>query len=285
MRGFKLISMLSVLIFGFSLLITNWIHTNSKITDDPTFKNQLIQIENDYKDKIKILVYGSSGLLAGISSEIIEKDTNIKSFNISSNGLGVHIENALESISSKSSSGDVILVGDRDYRSSIIKKSILKNIIDNIKMLPNLKAIFFLRTDKRTLQGDLEIYPQSLFTPIKNNPPPNYNEELIIQKMISHINIAKQFNVCPVLVMVPILVNPNEKENFELATKKIISLAETVGLSQNILRLTSIETNKNLFIDQFHMSKLGRDKWTRAVTSEMLDRNLCDIRSGIAPIL
>ena len=279
MREFKLISILGLLFFVFSLLIANWIHINSKITNDPTFKNQLIQIEKNYKDANKIIIYGSSGVLMGISSETIEKNTNINSFNLSSFHLGGQIENAIQAIASKNSSGDVILIGDRDYRTSIVEKSILKNFIDNLKILPNLRKKFSPSFYERTLQGDLEIYPKLTFRPIQYNPPPNFTEKLIIQKMILHINMVKNFGGCPVLAMIPILVNPNEKENFELATKKIISHAETTGISQNILRLTSIETDAKLFVDQFHMSKMGRDKWTKAVTFEMLDRNLCDIRS------
>ncbi len=275
MREFKLISKLGIFIFIFSILTANLTRINKKITDDPIFKNQLIQIESRYKSINKILIYGSSALLMGISAETIEKNINIKSFNISSTGFGGQTDIALSSITSRSNLGDIILVGDREYRTSISKKS----IIGNISIIPELKILFFPPLFKRNLHGDLEIYPEQPFMPIKNNLAPNYDENLIVEKMILQINIAKDSGLCPVLALVPILVNPNEKEDFELATNKIFSNAKFAGISQNLLFLTSIETNKDLFIDQFHMSKAGRDKWTNAVAFEMLERNICDIKS------
>lgn len=275
MREFKLISKLGILIFIFSIFISNFTLINKEITNDPIFKNQLIQIKNHHQSGNKIYIYGSSPVLLGISAETIEINTNIKTFNFSSTGFANQIDTALSSIASRANLGDIILVSDREYRASMTKKS----ITSNIKIIPELKILISPPLFKRNLYGDLEIYPEQTFMPIKNSPPPNYDEKLIIEKMILQINIAKNSGVCPVLVLVPILVNPNEKEDYELATNRLISHAKSAGISQNLLFLTSIETNKDFFIDQFHMSKKGRDKWTNAVTFEILERNLCNVRS------
>lgn len=278
MQEFKKVSYLAVSIWLSSILIANWFHFNSEIKKDPTFINQLLHLERDYSSKNKILVYGSSGLLMGISSELIEKNIGINSFNLSSSGLGGQIEMAIKSIAPKSYPADVILIGDRDYRNPTSENTIFKKISNSIKIIPNLRPSFFPVASNRSLRGDLEIYPESFFIAKSHNPLPIYNEKLIIKKMQTQIKLAKQLDLCPVLIFVPILVNPNEKAQFELATKNLISHAESEGLSQNILNLLSVETDKNLFSDQFHLSKNGREKWTKAVTNELLERNLCGVK-------
>jgi hypothetical protein len=91
------------------------------------------------------------------------------------------------------------------------------------------------------------------------------------------IRAVKEAGGCPLLVLVPLLVNLEEKDFFEAATRELLDRADSAGLFENLLHTPAIETDKSLFIDQNHMSAKGRIKWTDAISSEILRRNLCGL--------
>lgn len=278
MREFKNISILAVIIFTTSIFISNLNIIKLKIENNSIFKNKLIEIDKIDKSYNKIIIYGSSPLLMGISAKIIQRNTKIESHNLSSAGLEGQFEIAIKSIVSKTTPGDIILIGDRNFRINKIKKPVINDFIYNIKLLPNLKSKFFPHQYKRTLEGDLDSYPKTFFNLTESIGAIDYDEELMFEKMMLYKNIITSFGACPIFVLTPILVKPNDKEKFELATKKLIAYAETMELSQNIIKSISIEDDKDTFMDTSHMSQFGRDKWSEDLTSEILDRDLCNIK-------
>lgn len=61
------------------------------------------------------------------------------------------------------------------------------------------------------------------------------------------------------------------------ATEALKGLVREAGIEQNVVLTPMVETDKNLFIDPSHMSERGRDKWTRLLIDEIINRQMCGL--------
>jgi len=279
MRGFKYISICVVLL---SLVATTVPLLNYKsIDDDIYFKHQLDQLRG-ISAPTHILIYGSSGLLFGINAKSLELKTGTKSINLSTAGFAQQFDIALRMVNSDAKGRQIILVGDRDYRNSNLLPSFwqsgFKKITSWIDLTPNLVAL--LRAEEpffpRDTYGDLSVYPKSAFVEGEYGGAPVYDSSNV-ELMLRQASLIKQSGHCPILVLVPLLVKNDEQDTFINATNKLFEMADSAGLSDNLVHAPVIETDKNLFIDQTHMSEAGRDKWTNLIANEMKDRNMCNV--------
>jgi hypothetical protein len=279
MRGFKLISMVAVLLYFLSVAIPAWLASGKNLNTDAVFQKQLLEM-NSVVGQRRLFIYGSSGLLVGISAILLESMTKHSARNLSTGGLGGQNDLAISLMISHAKPDDIILIGDRGFRGQLPVNNppmkLFVNIKQGIKIIPNV-ANYFYRKLERTDSGDIVWYPPANILPEKYDPNPTYTSANI-ELMKRQADLVKQGGGCPVLVLVPILVKENEKSSFEIATKNLLSLANSAGLSDFLLHLPSIEVDKSLFVDQYHMSESGRKKWTEAIGRELLERNLCNIR-------
>ena len=282
MRGFRIVSIIALLLWLSSLILTALATPNKQLHEDALFMRQLNEMEGTTEHK-RIFIYGSSGLLLGISAEELQLLSGRVVRNLSTTGRGGQIESAIALMSPHIQNGDIVLIGDRSYRESHRVNNSLASHLRRIpklnSLIPNLRAYFGASSPLRTRYGDLINYPSTNILSTDYDISPVYNSENI-DYMKRQVNLVKQSGGCPVLVLVPVLVNQNEREVFENATRQLFSLADSVGLAPHVLHAYSIETDKSLFVDQDHMSRKGRTRWTTSIGKELIERHLCDLGSA-----
>lgn len=280
MRGFKFISILAVLLWFLSIVATLWLKDDKVLYKDSLFQQQLVEMDV-ITDEKRILIYGSSGLLLGISAQSLQSITGRSSRNFSTTGFGGQFESAIALMGLHIKKGDILVIGDRQFRNPQPKSlqwyESLRSIKHLIPLIPELSS--YLRPvaiSPRTSYGDLLHYPPAYFGLTKYNPNPSYDISNI-ETMRMQIKLVRQTGGCPVLVLVPLLVKQSERSSFETATTQLLSLADSAGLSAHVLKVSSIETDDSLFVDQEHLSAKGRARWTAAIGREMLERNVCNV--------
>jgi hypothetical protein len=245
------------------------------------FTHQLEDISK-ISNKRKILIFGSSGVLYGISAEIIQDSINgVEVTNLSTERIGGQIQRGLSLILPRIQQGDILIIGDRDYRNFSNK------FIDNfsqINFLPHFYNLFVKEPPlpKRANNGDFLNFGSETFK-IQNGLN-NYEKKPKldikgVQIMKSHIDSVLKANGCPVIVLIPILINPEDRSEYEKETIKLINQLKIVGISKYVLNLTALETDPTLFIDQYHLSLKGREKWTKEIVQEVFKRNICNLNS------
>ena len=281
MREFKFISIAAALLCLFATTSPLWLADFKSVRNDVFFQRQLADLKK-IKTKNSLLLYGSSGLLVGLSAESLRLLTGHESRNLSTSGLGGKFELAISLINNYAGPWDTILIGDRDYRSNTLTSNTWSDYFGNIStwfsLTPQLAQYFYSSPFTRTNVGDLASFPRSNFALQKYDPNPMYTASNI-DVMRKHVNLIKQAGHCPILVLVPILVKENERVAFEKATSQLFSLVNSTEISDNLVRVPAIETDQSLFLDQFHMSASGRGKWTAAIAHEIMERNICNLAS------
>lgn len=278
MHGFKLISVVAVLSWFLSTIAAVWLKANQTIDKDSVFQQQLTEMKGVLGEN-RIFIYGSSGVLFGISAESIESITGHPARNLATVRFGGQINLAISLMNPNIKKGDIVIIGDREFRDPKIKPphwyDHIVRIYKSIPLIPNIRK-FFEAPFARTFHGDFVAYSPAIITPIEYDPHPYYGSASI-EIMRTQVDLVKQGGGCPVLVFVPLLVKQNERRSFESATSQLLALADSAGLTAHLLHTPSIETDGSLFTDQFHLSASGRDKWTAAIGKELLDRNMCNL--------
>ena len=286
MRAFKIISYLVILISFLGTLSASipelgFRHEKLSLESQTFFIHQLEEISK-ISNKRKILIYGSSGMLLGVSAQILEGSIdNVEVINLSTEGIGGQIKKVIGLISPQIQQGDILIIGDRDYRNFSTK--FLDNLLQ-INFLPQFYH-FFVKAPlpkRRANNGDFLNYGSETFNMQNglNNyeKKPNLNIKGL-QIMKSHIDSVIKANGCPVIVLIPLLIKSEDKSDYEEETLKLIEQFKIAGISEYVLNLTALETDASLFIDQYHLSFKGREKWTKEIVEEVLERNICNLNS------
>lgn len=281
MRVFKFISIIALLLWSIASTAPLWMVIGTPLEHDAFFMRQIFDLDNYSKER-RLLVYGSSGMLLGFSASSFKKITGHEAVNLSTSGLGGQVEKAILLINERAKSDDIVMIGDRLYRhnNAPLDKGIefLEKPTRWFKLVPNLVIYFFPFKFLRTEVGDLAEYPVTRFGVGKYDIDPEYNSANIdiMRRQAAEIMRAGR---CPVFVLIPLLVRNSDLTKFNDATSKLFELADAAGLSGNLVHVPAIETDRSLFTDQWHMSAIGRDKWTNAIAQEMIERNICSLVS------
>jgi len=288
MRGFKKISVFVIFIFGLGTLCASIreihpVQISENLNKEKYLNNQLIKLLNR-ENEPKVLIFGSSGILYGISAAGLKDKIKQTDFiNLSMGQVSNKIDRYLNLILPKMQYGDVLILGERTYRSPT---SGLLDQLPNIYFLPNFKNIFNLftsPTSNRNESGDLLSYPSYTFNLLQGLKR-YYERPKFDQKNIdlikTRIESIKKSGGCPIIVFIPILINTADIDNYEEETKKLLDKIKYEGISKYVLNLSSLETDPTLFTDQYHLSPKGREKWTYEISQEILNRNICNLRNN-----
>lgn len=284
MRAYSFVSIVALLIYLVALISGNFSEIyNNDIRRNKFLKDQLSIIDNS-NNKDSILVYGSSGVLLGLSAQQIMSKTGHVTMNLSTEGLGGQIDKFIDLISTDKHVVKVIIIGDRSYRkSNLIQKNnmgqeILEKLL-GLTFFPNIKSLFignYVANTNRSEFGDLLTYPKGYVKIKKEISPPIYTINNV-KLMKTHNDKLLATGICPILVYVPLLVKKDDLVSNSIATERLNWLLRIEGIDQYVAKIPMIETDKSLFIDNAHMSDLGREKWTHMVTNEILNRNMCNL--------
>lgn len=278
MRGFRFSSILALLLWILSIAGSVWLGSGHSLRKDAEFQKQLTEIDGVVGEK-RIFIYGSSGLLVGISAASLESMVGRSARNLATGGLGGQIDLAISLMNPHIRQGDVVIIGDRAFRSALIKSphwyDRLASINKSVPLIPYLRR-FIGNPFPRNSHGDLTSYRRAHIVTINTDSDPSYSTANI-DVMRATINLVRQGGGCPVLVLVPILVKPADRLSFELATKQLLDQADSAGLSEHVLHTRNVETDISQFTDESHLSAKGREVWTAAIGKELVERNLCGV--------
>lgn len=282
MRAFKYISFLVIFLFLLGTLFASFpkllpLYKSYLIESDTYFRSQL-NVLSKINDQRQVILYGSSGMLVGVSAEALESHiNNVKVTNLSTIGTANELDNALRLILERIHQGDVLILGDRSYRNGF--PSLLDNL-PNIYFLPNFKNYIIKENQiKRSFYGDFIEYPISNFNLKQLNnysDKPNFNPKNL-KKMKSHIDEIKRAGGCPIIVFIPLLIKEEDRAAYENETKKLLFQIYLMGMSDYVLNLVALETEPNFFYDQYHLNNLGRQNWSNKIIGEILKRNICNL--------
>ena len=287
MRAFKKISISVIILFCVGILLAS-IPNIAPQSSQKMLKHQILfnqQLENISKvtNQRQILIYGSSGMLFGVSGEILERNiNNVKVTNLSTGGFGGAIESAIELILPKIQQGDVLIIGDRRYRDSsanFLKKLPRINFLPQLRLYLNNAILDSQPTNNRGTNGDLLQYPAELNLggDLKNYSTDPHFDTNILEIMKLQIQSIKQAGGCPILVLIPLAIKSEDRISYELETKKLFLQINSMGISNHVLNLMALETDPTLFTDQFHLSFQGREKWSKEIVNKILQSNICNL--------
>lgn len=288
MQGYKRIILFCFVVYFMATTLT----TYSNIKQYYTLKNSKeVSIKNLDKflkkneNKSKIIIFGASVTLFGLSAEKFNKQLSLPAINISSYGTATALNQMLENeILTKLTDKDLLIFADWRWRTnqkfqmSFKKKSFFEIIKDNFQTIPNLNLIKenILFIPKwhyiRTLNGDV----------YKNHYNSNdFNEVSIPKKILDNFNsnklLKEQLRIMNntkakiYLSFSPNLVNEKSVESYIQYNKKFINYFETLNKNQNIffIKKNFAYLDKNLFNDNQHLNFLGREVWSNELIHEL----------------
>ena len=278
MREFKNISWLAAFIYVFCLVMVNFNSVeNADIENNKYLRHQLKQVGEMPGNK-SFVIYGSSGVLVGLSARVFDQKTGYQSLNLSTAGQGGQLNKFIELVSRPENKGKVLILGDRRYRSQMPLNEVQPQIVTILKTFSLLVSIRDLLNPRmqRDEYGDFATYPSRYFEIPKTTTKPNYSE-LNLNLMKAQVDAALKGGLCPILAYVPLLVSNDSVSAHLAATEELNASVREAGIEQYVAFTPMIETDKSLFMDIPHMSETGREKWTRVLISEITSRKMCGV--------
>lgn len=277
MRAYKNISRLAAFIYVVCLVLANYYQAN--IESNKYLRNGLQQVGEMAGNKV-VVIYGSSGVLLGLSARMVTQKTGYQSLNLSTVGKGGQLNKFIELISHPENNGKVLILADRAYRSQSPLNEVQPQIVTILKsfqLIPNFHEILFTNF-QRDEYGDNLSYLSENFEIPKTITKPNYSE-FNVNLMKAQVDASLKAGLCPILAYVPFLVSVESVPAYMAATEALNALVREAGIEQNVVLMPMVETDKNLFIDPYHMSERGRDKWTRLLIDEITNRQMCGLKA------
>ena len=278
MRGYKNISWFAAFIYVVCLFAVNFNRfEKANIENNKYLRHQLQQVGEMAGNK-SVVIYGSSGVLLGLSAGMFNQKTSYQSLNLSTYAQGGQFNKFIELVSRPENNGKVLLLGDRRYRSQSPLNEVQPHIITILK---SFSLIFNIREIinsgiQRDEYGDFVSYPSLSFEIPKKSTNPKYSE-INLNIMKAQVEAALKVGLCPILAYVPLLVSDNSVPAHLAATEDLNALVREAGIEQYVAFTPMVETDKNLFIDTQHLSERGRDKWTRLLIDEITNRQMCGL--------
>jgi uncharacterized membrane protein len=278
MRGYKNISWFAAFIYVVCLFVVNFnSFEKANIENNKYLRHQLQQVGEMAGNK-SVVIYGSSGVLLGLSARMFNQKTSYQSLNLSTYAQGGQFNKFFELVPRTKNKGKVLLLGDRRYRSQSPLNEVQPQIVTILKtfsLIVNIRHILNSRI-QRDEYGDIVSYPSMYFENPKTTTIPKYSE-FNLNLMKAQVDVALKVGLCPILVYVPLLVSDNSVPAHLAATEDLNALVREAGIEQYVAFTPMVETDKNLFIDIQHMSERGREKWTRLLIDEITSRQMCGL--------
>lgn len=293
MLDYKRIIFLCLGLYFFVVILTNIANINYIYVLNKSKNNDLNNLEQfllKNKEKEKIIIFGSSVVLFGLSAKKINKELSLPAFNASSYGTLDSINDILKiNILPKLTKRDTIIFSDWRWRTNkpfnlkIKKKTIIQIIQSNFEFLPNLdlinKKLLFIPAwfKNRTVEGDIfnNDYNSSgesnLIIPNKVIEAKSYNKSITLLKSQLEILSKTQANIY--LSFTPIFIEKDDIDAYMLHKKKKLNDFNELNINDNIKFLDEsfIFINSDIFLDNTHLNVSGRDKWTTAIVKNLLN--------------
>lgn len=288
MQGYK-----KIILFCFFLYLASTILTTySNIKQYYTLKNSkqisIQKLENflkKNKNKKKIIIFGASVTLFGLSAETFNEELLLPTINISSYGTAAALNQILENeVLPKLTDKDILVFADWRWRTnqkfeiSFKEKAFFKILKDNFQTIPNLNVIKenILFIPKwhyiRTLYGDVykNHYNSNDFNgiTIPKMIVENFYSNKLLKEQLRFMNNTKAKIY---LSFSPNLVNEKSIESYIQYNKKFINYFEKLNQNQNIIFIKKnfAYLDQNLFNDNQHLNFLGREVWSNQLIDEL----------------
>tara|TARA_B110000003_G_C16654500_1_gene535838 strand:- start:1998 stop:2879 length:882 start_codon:yes stop_codon:yes gene_type:complete len=275
-------------IYLIALILTNFANINYLLALNKSKENSLKNFNKfilQNKQNEKIIVFGASVVLFGMSAEQINKELLIPSINISSFGTLTSLNNILEEeILPKLTEKDLLIFSDWRWRTNAPfelnpKESFYETIQNNFEFLPNLdlikNKILFLPVwfEKRTLNGDIfkEHYNSNLNNdPIKKISSGKIKDEYydLAKNLLSdQLNVLKDTKAKVYMSFTPTLSETQSIESYTSYRNKFISYFDSLNNNPNITFINDdfIFIDPEIFMDNRHLNYMGRKIWTKKI--------------------
>lgn len=279
MLGFKRISLAAALIYLCALVLrVGDSIARSDVSTDPFLIRQLDLLKEN-PTQWPLLIYGSSAVAMGLSAKEISERTGKQAFNVATMQRGGQLGRVIEMLGEGGGRGRVIVLSDRRYRRTDVAPgsdpSKWRRILDEFSLVPNVRGVFH-RWGIRDAVGDFASYPKIVFRVGDTEPQPRYTDAhaAVVRE---HVLAAKREGMCPIVSFVPVLVQEGHVDAYVQATKELVARLDAMGIAQHVVAAPMVETDRSLFVDASHMSAAGRRKWTHALASEAIERDLCGL--------
>jgi len=285
MREYKIIFIIAILVYFPIFTYVNaariYRHYDDGIVNDAFLINQL-RVSSQMPARNSLLVYGSSGVAYGVSAKGLTEATGLQVLNMSTMGYGGQIDEFISLASKHNNLGKIVLLGDRGYRASSVKgvdKLKILSVLQSLSLRVNVVEFFMSSPSNRGQFGDLVNYPLTMrqYHQFHRNLEHVSYSTSTLDLMNRHILAARRAGFCPILVYVPLLVQPEAVSDNVESTEALNELVRLAGIENYVARTPMIESDPTLFVNSAHMSDLGREKWTNLLVDEIVTRNLCDI--------
>ena len=290
MQDYKKILFFCMGLYLFFVGLTNFANINYLYALDKSKKNSLKNLDKfilENKNNEKIIVFGASVVLFGVSAEKINQELSLPSVNASSFGTLNDLNEILEKeILPKLSERDTLIFSDWRWRTNLPfekenKETLFQIIHDNFEFLPNLdvikKKFLFLPPwfKNRTSYGDIFEKDFKLNENlIKIEPHVKINENsyrLSINLLKSQLKILSSSVANIYLTFTPIFIEEISEDSFFLYNKKFINEFKKLNNKENIKFLDEnlIFLNSNFYLDNTHLNPTGRDEWTSKIINKI----------------